>query len=225
MFSFSLICESIAAQFLTIVPHGEKTLWRKILLRLGQRKVRFFRRSANFGNVSPFSSKGNQHIFSFYPSTLKIADLFLETTASHSTITWSAWLFRLSPFSRSRHRLCRRTATSTHFSVSPQSRSPFSASPQTFCLTVRANLNKQKYGLFCSLEPLKGHLPFLLGFAVVTYSVVDWVRGWTLSLKQGWRYIWTLSESYPLTCQRHSIHCTLPYWSTNWEHTVSLTTH
>ena len=113
MFSFSLICESIAAQFLTIVPHGEKTFWRKILLRLAQRKVRFFRRSANFGNVSPFSSKGNQHIFSFYPSTLKIADLFLETTASHSTITWSAWLFRLAPFSRSRHRLCRRTATST----------------------------------------------------------------------------------------------------------------
>ena len=53
---------------------------------------------------------------------------------------------------------------STHFSVSPQSRSPFSSSLQTFCLTVRANLNTQKYGLFCSLEPLKGHLPFLLGF-------------------------------------------------------------
>ena len=154
-----------------------------------------------------------------------MADLFLETTASHSTIIWSARLFRLSPFSRGRHRLCRRTATSTHFSVSPQSRSPFSASPQTFCLTVRANLNTQKYGLFCSLEPLKGHLPFLVSFAVVTYSVIDWVRGWTLSLKQGWRYIWTLSESCPLTCQRHSICCTLPYWSTNWEHTVSLTTH
>ena len=53
---------------------------------------------------------------------------------------------------------------STYFSVSPQSRSPFSSSLQTFCLTVRANLNTRKYGLFCSLEPLKGHLPFLLGF-------------------------------------------------------------
>ena len=52
---------------------------------------------------------------------------------------------------------------STRFSVSPQSRSSFSASLQTFCLTVRANLNTQKYGLFCSLEPLKGRLPFLLG--------------------------------------------------------------
>ena len=35
----------------------------------------------------------------------------------------------------------------------------------------------------------------------------------------------TLSESCPLTCQRHSIRCTLPCWSTNWEHTVSLTTY
>ena len=33
-----------------------------------------------------------------------------------------------------------------------QSRSLFSASFQTFCLTVRAYLNAQKYGLFCSLD-------------------------------------------------------------------------
>ena len=38
------------------------------------------------------------------------------------------------------------------FSVSPQSHSPFSASFQTFCLTARAYLNTQKYGLFCSLN-------------------------------------------------------------------------
>ena len=37
------------------------------------------------------------------------------------------------------------------FSVSPQSHSLFSASLQTFCLTGRASLNTQKYGLFCSL--------------------------------------------------------------------------
>ena len=37
------------------------------------------------------------------------------------------------------------------FSVSPQSRSLFSASFQTFCLTARAYLNTQKYGPFCSL--------------------------------------------------------------------------
>ena len=35
---------------------------------------------------------------------------------------------------------------------SPQSRSLFSASFQTFCLTARAYLNTQKYGLFCSLK-------------------------------------------------------------------------
>ena len=39
------------------------------------------------------------------------------------------------------------------FSVSPQSGSLFSASFQTFCLTARAYLNTQKYGLFCSLLP------------------------------------------------------------------------
>ena len=34
----------------------------------------------------------------------------------------------------------------------PRSRSLFSASFQTFCLTARAYLNTQKYGLFCSLD-------------------------------------------------------------------------
>ena len=36
--------------------------------------------------------------------------------------------------------------------VSPQFCSLFSASFQTFCLTARAYLNTQKYGLFCSLQ-------------------------------------------------------------------------
>ena len=46
-------------------------------------------------------------------------------------------------------------------SVSPESRSLFSASFQTFCLTVRAYLSTQKYGLFCSLVvlPLKYLIP------------------------------------------------------------------
>ena len=38
------------------------------------------------------------------------------------------------------------------YSVSPQSRCLFSASFQTSCLTARAYLNMQKYGLFCSLS-------------------------------------------------------------------------
>ena len=41
------------------------------------------------------------------------------------------------------------------FSVSPRSRSLFSALFETFCLTARAYLNRQKYGLFCSLSELK----------------------------------------------------------------------
>ena len=44
-----------------------------------------------------------------------------------------------------------REARERHTPVGPQSRSLFSASFQTFCLTARASLNTQKYGLFCSL--------------------------------------------------------------------------
>ena len=55
-------------------------------------KSSFIRRSASFGNTSPFSSRGNKHIFRAYPSTLKIAELCFETTAAHSTIIWSDWL-------------------------------------------------------------------------------------------------------------------------------------
>ena len=38
------------------------------------------------------------------------------------------------------------------FSVSPQSRSLFSASFQTFRCTARSYLNTQNYGLFCGLS-------------------------------------------------------------------------
>ena len=44
-----------------------------------------------------------------------------------------------------------RSARASHaliLSVFPQSRSPFSTSLQTFCLTARAYLNTQKYELF-----------------------------------------------------------------------------
>ena len=47
-----------------------------------------------------------------------------------------------------------RSARASHariFSASSQSRSLVSTSFQTFCLTIRAYLNTQKYGLFCSL--------------------------------------------------------------------------
>ena len=54
VFSFSLIWESIAAQFLTFVPHGEQTLVEKDSPSSRTTKSSFFSRSAHFGNVSPF---------------------------------------------------------------------------------------------------------------------------------------------------------------------------
>ena len=53
VFSFSLIWESIAAQFLTFVPHGEQTLVEKDSPSRTT-KSSFFGRSAHFGNFSPF---------------------------------------------------------------------------------------------------------------------------------------------------------------------------
>ena len=105
MFSFSLIWESIAAQFLTFVPHGEQTLVEKDSPASRITKSSFFSRSANFGNVSPF------HILLPYPSTHKVAELCFEILQ----FILSARLLRLTPPSRSRHRFCRCTATSTHF--------------------------------------------------------------------------------------------------------------
>ena len=54
VFSFSLIWESIAAQFLTFVSHGEQTLVEKDSPSSRTTKSSFFSRSANFGTVSPF---------------------------------------------------------------------------------------------------------------------------------------------------------------------------
>ena len=110
VFSFSLIWESIAAQFLTFVPHGEQTLVEKDSPSSMKTKSSFFSRSANFGNVSP-SGRRNKYIFRAYSSTHKITELCFEILQFFR----SARLFRLTPPSRSRHRLCWRTATSTHF--------------------------------------------------------------------------------------------------------------
>ena len=45
---------------------------------------------------------------------------------------------------------CRKSLTRAKRASLPRSRSLFSASFQTFCLTTRAYLNTQKYRLFCS---------------------------------------------------------------------------
>ena len=63
MFDFSLICESIAAQFLTFVPHEEQTLEEKDSPSSTTTKSSVFSRSANFLNFSPFLV-GATNIFS-----------------------------------------------------------------------------------------------------------------------------------------------------------------
>ena len=77
---------------LTFVLHSDKTLVENDSYSSTTTKSSFIRRSASFGNISPFSSRGNKHIFRAYPSSLKIAELCFETTAAHSTIIWSDWL-------------------------------------------------------------------------------------------------------------------------------------
>ena len=63
--------------------------------------------------------------------------------------TGKAW--RKSLTRAKRASLTRKACEAREKSVSPQSRSLFSVLFETFCLTARAYLNRQKYGLFCSL--------------------------------------------------------------------------
>ena len=51
MLSFSIVCESVAVQFLTFVPDGEQTLVEKEFSFLDDNEKFVL---ANFGNVSPF---------------------------------------------------------------------------------------------------------------------------------------------------------------------------
>ena len=107
LLSFSLICESIAAQFLTFVPHGEKTVVEEDSPSSRATESSFVRRPANFGNVSPFLV-GATNIFSeLILPFLKLLKCVLKQQPHilHSS----------SP--RSRHRLCRRATTSTHFFI------------------------------------------------------------------------------------------------------------
>ena len=79
-----------------------------------------------------------------------------------------------------------RSARALHArSVSPQPHSPFSASFETFCLTARAYLNTQKYGLFCSLVCMLSankilsalNSTFQLGLQQTSLSVSHWKVG------------------------------------------------
>ena len=111
VFSFSLIWESIAAQFLTFVSHGEQTLVEKDSPSSRTTKSSFFSRSANFGNVSPFLVGATNTFSELIHPLIKLPNCVLNLQFIRS-----ARLFRLTPPSRSRHRLCwRTTATSSHF--------------------------------------------------------------------------------------------------------------
>ena len=57
--------------------------------------------------------------------------------------------------------------------VSPQSRSLFSASFKTFCLTAREYLNTQKYGLFCRLSLLRNPQTLVMQAALADPQTAD----------------------------------------------------
>ena len=85
MFSSSLICESIAVQFLTFVPHEEQTLVEKDSPSLRTTKT-FFSTSAHFGNVSPFLVGTTITFSELIHPLVNLPKLCFETTAAHSTI-------------------------------------------------------------------------------------------------------------------------------------------
>ena len=83
----------------TLFREARKLLWRKILRRRGQRKVRLSESRptlVTLFHLFPVGAKKNKHIFRAYPSTLKIAELRFETTAAHSIIIRSSRLCFLS---------------------------------------------------------------------------------------------------------------------------------
>ena len=122
VFSPSLICERIAVQF-----HGDPRAVSNLcsarganscgerfsILPRGQRKGRFFSRSAHFGNVSPFLVGATNTFSELIHPLAKLPNCVLKQQPHILRFIQSARLFWLSPSPRSRHRPCCRTATST----------------------------------------------------------------------------------------------------------------
>ena len=102
-------------QFLTFVPHREQTLMKKDSPSSRTTKSLFFSRSANFGNVSPFLVAATNTFSQLIHPLIKLPNCVLKQQLHILQFIRSIRLFWLSPSSRSRHRLCWRTATSTHF--------------------------------------------------------------------------------------------------------------
>ena len=113
MSHFSLIYESVAAQFLM----GKKTNVEKVLLHWGQQKVCLSEGRPTLVMFHLFISRGNKHTFRAYPATLKIAETVLWNN-SHTFYNYLQHLAWLSPSLRSRNMLSRYTATSAHFGTS-----------------------------------------------------------------------------------------------------------
>ena len=102
-------------QFLTFVPHREQTLVKKDSPSSRTTKSSFFSSSANFGNVSPFLVAATNTFSQLIHPLIKLPNCVLKQQLHILQFIRSIWLFRLSPSSRSRHRLCWRTATSIIF--------------------------------------------------------------------------------------------------------------
>ena len=102
-------------QFLTFVPHREQTLVKKDSPSSRTTKSSFFSSSANFGNVSPFLVAATNTFSQLIHPLIKLPNCVLKQQLHILQFIRSARLFQLSPSSRSRHRFCWRTATSTHF--------------------------------------------------------------------------------------------------------------
>lgn len=78
-------------------------------------KSSFFSRSAHFGNVSPFLVGATNAFSELIHPFVKLPNCVLKQQPHILQFVQSPRLFRLSPSSRSRHRICRRTATCTRF--------------------------------------------------------------------------------------------------------------
>ena len=101
--------------------------------------------------------------------------------------------------------------------VSPQSRSPFSASFHTFCLTARVYLNSQKYGLFFSLLIAKDTLRIVL---CVTTFYLQHCAVACFVLKRWLVYDCTnfVAEKYDVVCywKTVSLYCELINLNAGW---------
>ena len=107
---------SFPGQFLTVVPHREQiALVEKDSPSSRTTKSSFFSRSAHSGNVSRFLVGATNAFSELIHPFVKLPIRVLKQQPHILQFVESPQLFRLSPSSKSRHRLCCRTATFTHF--------------------------------------------------------------------------------------------------------------